>query len=117
MTRRDGRRLSRRASGGDRCCRCRAEALELESALVLTGEEPVSDADEARKDLVARSPLWIAAGWSSGEADRLGRRERDVVRGAVIVSGDARETPASFQVMLQVKPTAPAHSHMSHAMN
>ncbi len=96
----------------------RAEVLELESALLLTGEEPVSDEDEARKDLVGAFTL-------------SGLRRVGAV-GKLTLSAGASATwfavpsafqathgkhPASFQVMLQIKPAAPAHSHMSHAMN
>ena len=96
----------------------RAEALELESALVLNGVEPLTDEDEARKDLIAAFTV-------------AGLRRVKVVKNLAVslgASGTVFAVPAVFQpthgthpvsvqLTLQVRPMTAGRSTMPHEMH
>lgn len=96
----------------------RVEALELESALVLTGGEPLTDAEEARKDLVGAFTL--AALKRIGTAKKLAvsvGASATVFAVPSVFQATHGTRPASLQVSVQLKPLASETHRMTHEMD
>jgi hypothetical protein len=96
----------------------RVEALELESVLVLTGEEPQSDAEERRKDAVgAFTVAGLKRLGSVGKLSLSAGASATLFAVPSVFQRTHGTHPASFQVTLQLRPLASAHSQMSHSMD